>query len=45
VAGCSAVLSTYGLSAADLTALREAWDGWWNGEFEPATLPGEATAG
>ena len=44
VGGSSAVLSTYGLSAADLTALRAAWDGWWGGEFEQVTLPGEPPA-
>ncbi len=45
VAGSSAILSTYGLRETELVELRVTWDRWWDSEFEPVSLPGEAPAG
>lgn len=42
VAGSAAILSLYGLPADAVADLRGAWDRWWDAEFQPVTLPGDA---
>ncbi|WP_395729653.1 SRPBCC domain-containing protein [Nakamurella sp.] len=41
VAGSAAILCLYGMSDAAVARLRTAWDGWWDGQFQPVTVPGE----
>lgn len=43
VAGSAAILSFYGLPEVELARVRGAWDRWWNEQFHPAELPGEAS--
>ncbi|WP_420123019.1 hypothetical protein [Nakamurella sp.] len=44
VAGSAAILSFYGMSGAEVARVREAWDRWWDDQFQPAELPGEGPA-
>jgi len=43
-AGSAAILSLYGMSDDAVAQLRTTWDGWWDGQFQPAKLPGEDPA-
>lgn len=44
-AGSAAILSLYGLPDDEVVRLRATWDRWWDGQFQGAALPGEATPG
>lgn len=44
VAGSAAILSFYGMSGDEVARVRDAWDRWWDGEFQPVAMPGEGPA-